>query len=123
MSEEEGLGKRGILLHVLVESLGSPGIVVDADVAARTGCKCYQVEDTLMCFSKGVIGTLSKPQVEAYCKTKEVITEGGMVERIKRFKEAAAEAHKEIEKLPKGERLEKWLEEMGKALTKRGIEV
>jgi hypothetical protein len=76
-----------------------------------------------MCFSSGIIGTLSKPQIEAYCPTKEVLTEGGMVERVKKFREAAQEAHKAIEKLPKGERLETWLSEMGKQLAKRGIEV
>lgn len=112
-----------LLLGMTVEVLGSPGIVVDTDVAARTGCRCYQVDDTLMCFSKGIIGTLSKPQVEAYCPIKEILTEGGLVERVKLFKEAAAEAQEKIKDVPEGERLEPWLTEMGKSLSKRGIEV
>ncbi|MEM2905021.1 MAG: hypothetical protein QW587_04700 [Candidatus Bathyarchaeia archaeon] len=117
------LGSRGLLLSMLVEEFGSPGIVVDADLAARTGCRCYKVDETLLCFSKGIIGTLSKPQVEAYCPTKEILTEGGMVERVKRFREAAAAARQRIAGIPKGERLEPWLKAMGEELAKRGIEV
>jgi len=112
-----------LLMDLTVEEMGSPGIVVNPDLATRTGCKCYKVDDTLMCFSAGIIGTLSKPQIEAYCPTKEVLTTGGIVERVKKFREAAAEAHKKIEAIPKGERLEPWLREMGEALRKRGIEV
>lgn len=121
MSEEKR--EHGLLLDMTVESLGSPGLVVNKDIAARTGCKCYAVDDTLMCFSKGIVGTLSKPQVEAYCPTKDVKTEGGLVERVKKFKEAAKEAQKRIADVPKGERLEPWLTAMGEELAKRGIEV
>lgn len=74
------------------------------------------------CFSKGIIGTLSKPQVGAYCPVKDVLTEGGLVERVKKWKEAAKEAQEKIKDVPKGERLEPWLTEMSKALAKRGIE-
>ena len=114
---------KSLVLDHTVEALGSPGIVVNPDLAARTACKCYEVDSTLMCFSPGIIGTLSKPQVEAYCPTKEVLKEGGIVERVKKFREAARVAHEKIERLPKGERLETWLSEMGKELSKRGIEV
>ena len=110
-----------LLMDLTVEEMGSPGIVVNPDLAARTGCKCYKVDDTLMCFSAGIIGTLSKPQIEAYCPTKEVLTTGGIVERVKKFREAAAEAHKKIEAIPKGERLEPWLKAMGEELAKKGI--
>lgn len=123
MSEEEKLENRVILLNLTVEALGSPGIMVDPDVAARTGCKCYKVDETLMCFSKGIIGTLNKAQVEAYCPTKEVLEEGGMVERVKKFKAAKERALKRIEKVPKGERLEPWLTAMGEELKKEGIEL
>ena len=122
MSDEEKT-KHGLMLHMTVESLGSPGLIVNPDLAARTGCRCYKIDDTLMCFSAGIIGTLSKPQIEAYCPTKEIITEGGMVERVKRFKEAAKVAKEKIAKIPKGERLEPWLTAMGEELRKRGIEV
>jgi len=122
MSEEEK-HKHRLLLDLTVEELGSPGIVVNADLAARTPCKCYLVDDTEMCFSSGIIGTLSKAQVQAYCPTKEILKEGGLVERVKAFKEAAKEAHAKIEALPRGERLEPWLKEMGESLRKRGIEI
>lgn len=113
----------GILLDMTVESMGSPGIMVNPDIAARTGCRCYRVDGTDMCFSKGIIGTLSKGQVEAYCPTKDIKTEGGLVERVKKFKEAARVAEEKIKKLPKGERLRPYLEQMGKELKKRGIEI
>ena len=123
MSEEETkLGNRGLLLNLTVEAMGSPGIMVDTDVAARTPCRCYSVDETEMCFSKGIIGTMSRAQVEAYCPTK-VYLEQGLQRRIREFKEAAAEAKKEIAGIPKGERLEPWLREMSKALKKRGIEI
>jgi len=121
MTEEEHDHK--IVLHLAVESMGSPGIVVNPDLAARTGCRCYKIDETEMCFSPGIIGTLSKSQVEAYCPTKEVLTEGGIVERVKRFKEAAAAAKERIKEIPKGERLEPWLTAMGEELGKRGIEI
>lgn len=105
----------------MVEKLGSPGLVVNRDLVGKTKCKCYDVDGKLMCFQKGVIGTLSQPQVEAFCKEKEVVTDGGLVERVKKFREAAAEAHKKVESLAKGERLRPWLEAMGEELAKRGI--
>jgi hypothetical protein len=120
---EEEKRKHDLLLDMTIEALGSPGLVVNTDIAGRTGCRCYKVDDTLMCFSKGIIGTLSKPQVEAYCPTKEILTEDGIVERVKKFKEAAKVAKAKIAGIPKGERLEPWLTAMGEELTKRGIEV
>jgi len=87
MGEEERLENRGLLLNMAVEALGSPGIVVDPEVASRTSCRCYRIDETEMCFSKGIIGTLSRPQVEAYCPTKTYVTEG-LQRRIKAFREA-----------------------------------
>ena len=122
MSEEETkLGNRGLLLNLTVEAMGSPGIMVDANVAARTPCRCYTYEgEPVICFSKGIIGTMSKGQIEAYCKP---MIELGESKRVREFREAAAEAKKEIAGIPKGERLEPWLREMSKALKKRGIEI
>jgi len=114
--------ERKLLLDMTIEVLGSPGIVVNEALAKATGCRCYKVDTTEMCFSRGIIGTLSPPQREAYCPTKEFLTEG-IAKRVKLFKEAAEEAKKEIAHIPKGERLEPWLHAMGKALRTRGIEV
>jgi hypothetical protein len=123
MSSQPEKRSHGLLLDLTVESLGSPGLVVNSDIAGRTPCRCYKVDDTLMCFSRGVVGTLSKSQVEAYCPTKEVLTSGGIVERVKKFKEAAAIAKAKVARLPKGEKLEPFLSSMGVELAKRGIEV
>ena len=123
MSEptEQEKRRHGLLLDMTVEAMGSPGIVVNADLAARTKCRCYSIDGEL-CFSKGVVGALSKSQVEAYCPTKEMLTEG-IARRVKLFREAAKEAKKEIAGIPKGERLEPWLHAMSKSLRKRGIEI
>ena len=109
------------MLDMAVESLGSPGLVVHPEIAGKTKCKCYDVDGRLMCFQKGIIGTLSQAQAEAYCKDKEVITEGGLVERVKKFREAAKAAQERIAGIPKGERLHPWLTAMGEELSKRGI--
>lgn len=121
MSEEE-LGTRLIDWIGAVEPRESPGIVVDADLAARTACTCYRIDETEMCFSKGIIGTLSKAQVEAYCPTK-TFKEEGIVERVKKFKEAVGVCKEEIKDIPKGERLDPWLECMGREAKKREIEL
>lgn len=115
--------EHGLLMDLTVEALGSPGLVVNSDIAGRTGCRCYKIDDTLMCFSKGIIGTLNKGQVEAYCPTKEILEEGGMVDRVKKWKAAAAAAQAKIADIPKGKRLEPWLRAMGEELRKREIEI
>lgn len=43
------------------------GIVVDEEVAKNS--LCYRIGDTNLVFSKGVIGALSKEQIEKYCST------------------------------------------------------
>lgn len=120
--DETKLLNRGLLLNATVEAFGSPGIVVNPDLAARTSCRCYRIDKRDMCFSKGIIGTMSDAQEEAYCTEKRYVTEG-LQRRVKLFREAATEAKKEIAGIPKGERLEPWLHAMSKALKKRGIEV
>ncbi|MDI6860304.1 MAG: hypothetical protein QMC85_07400 [Methanocellales archaeon] len=110
------------LIDFVAEVEGSPGIVVDADVAARTPCTVYKVDDTEMAFSPGIIGTLSKAQIEAYCPTK-IYKEEGIAHRVKKFKEAVEVCKEEIKEYPKGERLRPWLECMGREARKRGIEL
>lgn len=121
--DETKLKNRGMLLNFAVEEMGSPGIVVNPDIARATPCRCYVIDaETKMCFSKGIIGTLSQPQRAVYCTTEIDLTQG-ITERVREFREAVKEAHKEVEKIPKGERLEPWLEAMGRAARKRGIEL
>ncbi len=106
-----------------IEALGSPGLMVNTDIAARTPCRCYTYKgEPKICYSRGIIGSMSKPQIEAYCNP---LVKVGESKRVKAFMEAKEEAKKEIEKIPVGtpHRLEKWLSAMGKALRKRDIEV
>lgn len=120
MSEDK-IGDRGLLLNMAVESLGSPGIMVNPDIAARTSCRCYTYEgEPKICYSKGIIGSMSRSQIEAYCKP---LIEIGESKRVREFKEAAAEAKTAIAGIEKGERLEPWLKAMSASLKKRGIEI
>lgn len=108
-----------LLLHSIPYAHGSPGIVVDSDIAARTPCKCYDN----ICFSRGIIGSMSEAQREAYCPTVEHVTSPGMTRRLKNWQEAVNVCKVEIESIPKGERLEPWLSCMGRELPARGIEI
>lgn len=116
---EEDTGTAILLLHSIAHSKGSPGIMVDPDIAARTPCKCYDN----ICFSRGIIGALSEAQREAYCPTTEHVTSPGMTRRLKNWQEAVGVCKREIEKYEKGERLEPWLSCMGRELEVRGIEI
>ena len=114
-----------LLLHFGVEEVGSPGIVLDETRARATSCSCFTYKDKDLCWSKGIVGMLSQPQQEVYCVAgKAYKAQPKLVERYTRFAEAAEEAHKKIEAMPKGrERLMTWLTAMGTELSKRGIEV
>ncbi len=119
--EEEKIGNRGLLLNMAVESLGSPGIMVNPDIAAKTPCRCYTYEgEPKICYSRGIIGSMSRPQIEAYCKP---MIKLGESKRIKEWMAASKEAKAAIAGIPRGERLEPWLREMSTALRKRGIEI
>lgn len=112
----------GILLDMLIEALGSPALIVNPELAKATPCRCYKVDTTEMCFTRGAIGTLSKEQIPIYCAGKEYVTEG-LATRVKSFKEASEICKREIERLPRGERLEPYLKCMSRELAKRGIEI
>lgn len=112
-----------LLAHSMPHMEGSPGIVVDPDVAARTSCRCARVNDSEVCFSKGIIGGLDEGQKEAYCNPKTYYESPGLEERLGEFKEAVAAAQEKIKDVPKGERLGPWLSAMSLELQKRGIEV
>jgi len=112
-----------LLLHSVPYVEGSPGIVVDSDVAAGTSCKCARVDGSEICFSKGIIGGMSEGQKEAYCNPKTYMRSPRLEKRIREFKEAVVEAKEKIKGVPKGERLEPWLKAMSEELTERGIEL
>jgi hypothetical protein len=112
-----------LLAHSMPHMEGSPGIVVNPDVAARTSCRCATVNGSEICFSKGVIGGLDDSQKEAYCKPKTYYESPGLEQRISEFKDAVAAAQEKVKDIPKGERLGPWLSAMSEELRTRGIEV
>jgi hypothetical protein len=114
-----------LLVHSLahMETEASPGIVIDPDLAARTPCKCARVNDSEICFSRGIIGGMDPAQKEAYCNPKTYFESPGLEKRLGEFKEAVSAAQEKIKDVPKGERLEPWLSAMSKELEKRGIEI
>ena len=114
-----------LLLHFGVEELASPGIVLDQARARATPCSCFVYKGKDLCWSRGILGMLKQEQANIYCVAgKTYKAQPALTERYTRFAEAAEEAHKKIEAMPKGkERLEVWLTEMGKELSKRAIEV
>jgi hypothetical protein len=112
-----------LLAHSIPHMEGSPGIVVDPNVAARTSCHCARVNGSEICFSKGIIGGLDEGQKEAYCNPKTYYESPGLEERLGEFKEAVAAAQEKVKDIPKGERLGPWLSAMSQELRTRGIEV
>jgi hypothetical protein len=119
---------RGMLLHFTEHAIEGAGLVVNEARARATPCNCFTYKGREYCFSKGIIGMMSSEenpeQIAEYCavgKTYEV--KPGIKERFETFASAAEEAHKEIEAIPKGERLVPWLTAMGEELEKRGVEV
>ena len=121
-------GGRGMLLHFTEHVLVGAGLVVNEARARATPCNCFTYKDRDYCFSKGVIGMMSSTenpeQIAEYCKVgKTYEVKPGIKESFESFAEAAEEAQKEIEGIPKGERMVPWLSAMGEKLEKRGIEV
>ncbi len=119
MPEEE----RALLLEFLVEA-ESPGLVLDAQKAKVSPCKCLEDKPPKFCFVPGVIGTLTGPQALELCAGKPVtILSDGRRERFEKFREAAAVCSAEVAALPKGERLRPRLQCLSRELKKKGVEV
>jgi hypothetical protein len=119
---------RGMLLHLTEHEMEGSGLVVNEARARATPCNCFTYKEREYCFSPGVIGMISSvenpEQIAEYCKVgKTYEVKPGIKKRFESFAEAAEEAHKGIEEIPKGERLVPWLSAMSEELEKRGIEV
>ena len=114
-----------LLLHFGAEELCSPGLVINEARARASPCTCFTYKKKDFCWSRGVIGMLKQEQEEIYCVAgKTYKAQPKLTQRYTRFAEAAEEAHKKIELMPKGrERLETWLTAMGEELSKRGVEI
>lgn len=101
------------------------GLVVDEKLAEISGCVCHAIGPTdepkdLMCFSPGVIGTLTDRQDIEFCKAgKLIIRDDKIKDRVERFRRASQVCKIETVKYPKGERLIPRIECMRKELKKR----
>jgi hypothetical protein len=118
--EEEGEKlPHSLLLHSIPHIKGSPGILIDEEVARKTPCIRYTYDGSELVFSKGIIGALDEGQKIKYCPS---FIEKGEHVRLKHFVEAARVCKEEIGKLPP-DHLVPYLQCMSKELKKRGIEV
>lgn len=102
------------------------GIIIDTELAGKSTCTCHAIGPTdepedIICFSPGIIGTLSNKQDREFCKTKIIIRDNGIKKRVEKFRDASDVCEKEIKTIPKGERLLPRLECMSRELSKRGI--
>ena len=99
------------------------GIIVNEEVAKTTPCKCFKLNEELMCFSKGIIGTLSNEQEEIYCTSKEIEpATPGQKQRIAKFTEAV-HAAKERYDIAGKPGITDWLRLVGEETEKRGIKI
>jgi len=89
-------GSEIIILNLSEGKIISGGIVVDEEKALSTPCHGYDLgEGKKMLWSKGVIGTLSLPEQEKYCRVgmrlKPVSEAPRLARRIKILREAGIE--------------------------------
>lgn len=114
----------GLLLHFTEHEILGSARVLDEARAKANPCHCFAYDGRDYCFAKGAIGMLSQEQQADVCRLPKVFeVKPGMKKRFENFSEAAKAAHKEVETVPKGERLEPWLHAMSGELGKRGIQV
>ena len=113
-----------LILHSVPYSEGSPGIVVDEAVAKATPCRCIEYRPgKMLCFSRGIIGSLSDEQENIYCPTTVPLESPGLEKRLKGWMGAVEICKVEIAEIPKGERLEPWLSCMSRELAAREVKV
>lgn len=112
-----------LMLHSVPYAEGSPGIVVDEEVAKATPCRCIEYRPgKKLCFSRGIVGALSDEQEKLYCPTEEKLVSPGLERRLEGWMESVETCKAEIARIPKGERLGPWLTCMSRELKTRGIE-
>ncbi len=73
------------------------GILVNEERAKTSPCKCFKIEPdgpetpkNLLCFSPGIIGSLSNTQDQQFCPTTTIQTSPALQERFQRFKQIGA---------------------------------
>ncbi len=113
-----------LLAHFTEHAMTGHALVVDESRAKSTPCRCFSYKSRDYCFTPGAIGMLTTEQQAALCAAgKNYNVRPGLKARFEKFADAAEAAHKRIEGIPKGERLEPWLRSMSKELSARGIAV
>ncbi len=101
------------------------GLIVDEEKARKTPCKCFQIGPTkeahdLLCFSPGIIGTLTNAQDTAYCTKRNIEPPSpALKKRIAEFTEAVHAAARRY----KGQGIQTWLRFVGEEMDKRGLEI
>ena len=99
------------------------GVVINEEVAKKTPCTCYKLDGELICWSKGIIGTMTDEQESTYCTSKDIKpATGELKDRINKFTEAIHSAQERYEteiRPPAG----RWQEIVGEELAERGIEI
>jgi len=99
------------------------GFVTNEKTALATPCTCYKLDGELICWSKGIIGTMTDEQESTYCTSKDIKpATGELKDRINKFTEAIHSAQEKYETEitpPPGE----WQRLVGIELRERGIEI
>lgn len=93
------------------------GILYEEERARAGPCKCFEYEirgeKRSYCWAPGIIGGLSKSQIEEYCPPEKRVAVEKKPERFQKFLEASEEC--------KGLDLKGRLECMSKALERKGV--
>jgi len=98
--------------------------VIDPSTAYRV-CHGFKLDDELMLWSRGIVGTLSDSQ-EKLCQKVYILepVPPALVKRHEEFSEIAHTCSQRVrEEYPKGERLLPYLECMSEEAEKRGFEI
>lgn len=115
--------RQELLAHFTEHAMTGHALVVDEAAVKTSPCRCFSYKGRDYCFAHhGAIGMLTAEQQAELCHAGKNFNVGaGLKTRFEKFAEAAEEAHKAIEGVPKGERLEPWLRSMSKELTARKV--
>lgn len=114
-----------LLLDILEEQALGGGRVINAARAAATPCKCYKIDTDEMCFSPGIIGSISSKknpeQIREYCAVGKEYLLDGMQRRINEFRKAVSEAHERWK--GRNGTLPEWWEEISRSMKEHKIEL
>jgi len=113
-----------LMLHSVPYVEGSPGIVINEELAKATPCRCIEYRPgKKLCFSRGCVGALSDEQEKLYCNPEEKLESPGLEKRMEHWMESVSICNPEIAKDPLCERLKPWIGFMRRELKTRGVEV